>query len=372
MRVSRSRRLAGAGSLFLLALAAGCSDGTPNSLAPSDNTHTGTPPLFATVTTTWDFASLIVGAANGCNDWGTSETVPNGASGSIVASSSAGATVTSKGLELPVGNTERGLGLSLDPGPCNGDEVGDGGDAFLYLDLNGVLPATSTLTQIDLGSVQGTATASTQEGWEIDYSTTGIGGPYSPLNKGFGDGTNNVGDNITISGLSLSTTGLVLRFKKNLDAPGNATTDNDYVVKTVTTAFEEEEEEGCTFTQGYWKTHGGTKANIPNAWPVASLEIGGIVYTKAELIAIMVAPTAGNGIMSLVQQLIAAKLNVLSGASDTDISQAIADADDMIDDAGGKIVPPYTSPYLAPSVTSALTGELTDYNEGTTGPGHCE
>jgi len=139
-------------------------------------------------------------------------------------------------------------------------------------------------------------------------------------------------------------------------------------VKSVTTSFVGP---NCTFTQGFWKTHGGTKPNIPNAWPVASLTIGGIVYTKAELIAIMEAPTAGNGIMSLVQQLIAAKLNVLAGASNASIAQAIIDADKLIDDAGGKIVPPFTSPFLAPAVTSALNQALTDFNEGITGPGHC-
>jgi len=139
-------------------------------------------------------------------------------------------------------------------------------------------------------------------------------------------------------------------------------------VKSVTTSFEGS---NCTSTQGFWKTHGGTKKNIPNAWPVASLTIGGIVYTKAELIAIMEAPTAGNGIMSLVQQLIAAKLNVLAGASNASIAQAIIDADKLIDDAGGKIVPPFTSPFLAPAVTSALNQALTDFNEGITGPGHC-
>jgi len=99
----------------------------------------------------------------------------------------------------------------------------------------------------------------------------------------------------------------------------------------------------------------------------------GIVYTKAELIAIMIAPTAGNGLMSLVQQLIAAKLNVLSGAVPTPaIAAAIIAADTLIDNAGGKIVVgPPSSPFLDPSVTSALNDTLTDFNEGVTGPGHC-
>jgi hypothetical protein len=148
----------------------------------------------------------------------------------------------------------------------------------------------------------------------------------------------------------------VLKFEKSLGGTG----DNDYVVNSVTIS----PPAGCTLTQGFWKNH-------PDAWPVDTLSIGGIVYTKAELIAMMKAPTKGNGIMSLVQQLIAAKLNVLSGADPSSISAAISAADTLIDNAGGKIVPPFTSPFLAPAVTSALNDELTDFNEGTTGPGHC-
>ena len=142
------------------------------------------------------------------------------------------------------------------------------------------------------------------------------------------------------------------------------------VVVRFTNTFVPPPSTGCTFTQGYWKNHAGYKKQA-DAWPAQSLTIGGIVYTKAELVAIMQAPTAGNGIMSLVQQLIAAKLNILNGASDAGIAQAIIDADNMIDNAGGKIVPPYTSPFLDPSVTSALNTALTNYNEGLTGPGHC-
>ncbi len=275
MSVPRLRRLAGAGSLFLLAFAAGCSDGSSIPSGPSDNSNVTGPPMAIVVTTGWDFTGLI-GTANGCQDWGTSVTALNGANGSVELTSGddgdGTATVTTKGLELAVGATERGAGLALD-GACNGDEVGDGGNGYLYVNMNGVLPAGSILTEIDLGSVQGTATASTQEGWEIEYSTTGIGGPYSPLSKGVGDGTNNTGDNIDITGLSLPTANLVLRFEKNDEAPGNATTDNDYVVKSVTTSYEEVEE-GCTLTQGYWKTHAfGRK----DAWPVAGLTIGGIL-----------------------------------------------------------------------------------------------
>jgi hypothetical protein len=367
-----SRWLAGSGSVLSLALLGACNDGGQTPLDPTNPVAVIQP--LALVTTGWDFGGLI-GTLPGCQDWGASKSVLQAGFGSILLTSTAGSTITSKGLELAVGATERGLGLATG-GPCSGDEVGDhnvGGR--LFADFTGVLPAGSTLTQIDLGSVQGTATASSQEGWEIWYSTAGKGDGntgYLLLNSGFGNGVNNAGDNITITGapLPLSTTNLVLRFQKFVGAPGNATTDNDYVVKSVTTAFEQSV--GCTFTQGYWKNHGGTKKNIPNAWPVASLIIGGQTYTKLELIAIMEAPTVGNGVMSLAQQLIAAKLNVLNGASSAGIAASIAAADLLIDNAGGKIlVGPPSSPVLDPNVTSALNDALTDYNEGITGPGHC-
>jgi hypothetical protein len=91
-------------------------------------------------------------------------------------------------------------------------------------------------------------------------------------------------------------------------------------------------------TQGYWKTHG---TNAPggqqNMWPVSSISIGGVVYTEDEAIAIMNLSTNGNAISSLFQQLVAAKLNVLSGFSAfTAAEQAAADeADAAIAQATG-------------------------------------
>ena len=119
---------------------------------------------------------------------------------------------------------------------------------------------------------------------------------------------------------------------------------------------------GCTFTQGFWKNH-------PEVWPVSSLALGSVTYTAAELGTIFDEPVAGNGLISLAHQLIAAKLNVANGADDTDIAQAIADADALI---GGLVVPPVGSGFLSPDDTSALVDALTDFNEGTTGPGHCD
>jgi len=118
----------------------------------------------------------------------------------------------------------------------------------------------------------------------------------------------------------------------------------------------------CTYTQGYWKTH-------PNAWSVSSLTAGAISYTQSQLLQILNQPAQGNGLIILAHQLIAAKLNVAHGADPADAAQAIADADAMI---GSLAIPPVGSGYLSPSQTSELTDSLTEYNEGTIGPGHCD
>jgi hypothetical protein len=117
----------------------------------------------------------------------------------------------------------------------------------------------------------------------------------------------------------------------------------------------------CTYTQGYWRSH-------PNAWPVTSLTLGTVTYQAPQLMAILDNPAQGNGLVILAHQLIAAKLNIANGADPTDVAQAAGDADSMI---GGLMIPPIGNGYLAPDQTSALAETLTQYNEGTIGPGHC-
>jgi hypothetical protein len=121
-------------------------------------------------------------------------------------------------------------------------------------------------------------------------------------------------------------------------------------------------DDGCTLTQGYWKNHS-------EAWPVDTLSLGSVSYSQAELLSILGERVGGNGLVSLAHQLIAAKLNVASGANASAISSTIAAADALI---GGLVVPPVGLGFLAPSSTDALTSALDDWNNGITGPGHCE
>ncbi|HET7897239.1 MAG TPA: hypothetical protein VFL47_06210, partial [Flavisolibacter sp.] len=118
----------------------------------------------------------------------------------------------------------------------------------------------------------------------------------------------------------------------------------------------------CTYTQGYWKNH-------PDAWPVSSLMLGTVNYTKSQLLAIFSEPVRGNGLISLAHQLIAAKLNAFNGSNTSALGTAIGDADAMI---GSKVVPPVGTGSLSAGSTSTLVSKLTSFNEGEIGPGHCQ
>jgi len=129
----------------------------------------------------------------------------------------------------------------------------------------------------------------------------------------------------------------------------------------------------CTFTQGYWKTHGPAgcvAGNNSNEWPVNALTLGSVAYTDLQLCQILNTPAGGNGLVSLAHQLIAAKLNLASGASCQTASSAIAAADALI---GGRVVPSVGSDNLAPAATSGLTLTLDEFNTGSLAgcPLHC-
>jgi hypothetical protein len=132
----------------------------------------------------------------------------------------------------------------------------------------------------------------------------------------------------------------------------------------------EDLQNNCTYTQGYWKTHGPIPTgNNTNVWPVTSLMLGSVNYTDLELQAIFDTPAQGNGLISLAHQLIAAKLNIANGADGSSVAATIASADAMI---GGLIVPPVGAGSLATSTVSSLKTTLDNYNNGLIGPGHCQ
>jgi len=89
----------------------------------------------------------------------------------------------------------------------------------------------------------------------------------------------------------------------------------------------------CIYPQskGYWKNHA-------DAWPVDWIEIGDANYTKEEAIDILEGANAKDATRMLAAQLIAAKLNLLSGASpdfyhcdeSVDVDIVVEDADEFL------------------------------------------
>jgi hypothetical protein len=147
-----------------------------------------------------------------------------------------------------------------------------------------------------------------------------------------------------------------------------------YFKSVITYAYscgeEPPDEYGCTYTQGYWKNH-------PDAWPVNSLTIGGVTYTKAQLMSLLKMAPKGDGSMILAHQLIAAMLNMASGSGGPDdLMNVMSDAQDWMSaykDGDGKL------PYKIMSKTCKTVFEegvsyasaLDLFNNGDFGPLHC-
>lgn len=118
---------------------------------------------------------------------------------------------------------------------------------------------------------------------------------------------------------------------------------------------------GCTYSQGYWKNHS-------KEWPVESLVIGGQLYSKQELIALLNEPAKGDMSVMLAYQYIAALLNVENGADPTEIVDALYQAEVFF-----VLHPPKSNPQGdARKEGEQLKNILEQFNEGKLGPGKCE
>jgi len=127
---------------------------------------------------------------------------------------------------------------------------------------------------------------------------------------------------------------------------------------------------GCTFTQGYWKTHGPVgcqTGNNTNKWCVTQLTLGTVTYTDLQLCAILNRYARGNGLVTLAHQLIAAKLNAACTGA-TCAAGDIAAADALI---GSKVIPPVGTATAAPGSVGSLVTSLDNFNNGVGCALHC-
>lgn len=122
--------------------------------------------------------------------------------------------------------------------------------------------------------------------------------------------------------------------------------------------------DGCTSTQGYWKNH-------PNDWPMETITIGDVTYSRADAIDILKTPVKKDMTIAMFYQLVAAKLNVASGADSSCIMDTIDDADDWMIEYGpvGSEVPANSYAW---DIGEPIKDELEDYNQGKLCASHCD
>ena len=135
---------------------------------------------------------------------------------------------------------------------------------------------------------------------------------------------------------------------------------------------------GCTLTQGYWKTHStyGPASKPDATWNLLPGGAGPntlFFLSGASWYQVFWTAPAGNAYYNLADQYMAARLNILDGAS------APASVSDAITTATG-LFGTYTPAQIGALSGSnalrkqfvALAGTLGSYNEGLIGPGHCD
>jgi uncharacterized repeat protein (TIGR01451 family) len=141
--------------------------------------------------------------------------------------------------------------------------------------------------------------------------------------------------------------------------------------------------QGCTLTQGYWKTHSvygpapedDNWNNLPDVdgdtffeGPDETFFLSGQTWYQV----FWTAPK-GNAYYILAHQYEAAVLNILNGASaPAEVTQAIADAEAFFETYTPAAIGTLKGKQFPRPEFIALAGTLGSYNEGLIGPGHCD
>ncbi len=130
---------------------------------------------------------------------------------------------------------------------------------------------------------------------------------------------------------------------------------------------------GCTYTQGYWKTHSeygpapydATWALLANGADTPFFLSGKTWYQ-----AFHTAP-AGNAYYNLAHQDMAAQLSILDGADGTAVASALGSADALFALWTPAQIGALKGNNALRQQFNALAETLDDYNNGLIGPGHC-
>jgi hypothetical protein len=273
------------------------------------------------------------------------------------------------------------------------DEVAPGNAAVVVCPdtFKGTLPAGETLT------CQYSATLATKtDGTNTATVTTSgtVGGGTATKDYAFGQPTTKVDECVTLSDPNCTladtevcagdTLGLIICTQTY--GPDNLDCGDNTISNTVTVETSAEEDpsatcsfkitvdcqNGCTLTQGYWKTHSeyGPAKKRDATWDKVGAKGEDTIFflSGKTWYEVLWTSPAGNAYYNLAHQYIAAKLNILGGASSTPaVDAAITGAEGWFSTKtpGATLTKAQRQQLLAWAAT------LDQYNNGLIGPGHC-
>jgi len=142
-------------------------------------------------------------------------------------------------------------------------------------------------------------------------------------------------------------------------------------------------QQGCTLTQGYWKTHSvygpapedDAWNDLPDVDGDTVLEGPDETFFNSGQTWYQVFWTApkGNAYYILAHQYEAAVLNILNGASaPAEVTQAISDAEALFNSYSPAAIGSLKGQQYPRPLFISLAGTLGSYNTGLIGPGHCD
>lgn len=178
------------------------------------------------------------------------------------------------------------------------------------------------------------------ETYTVTISTSSVGAGYtpSPTDAGSNDAIDSDGADDSTGN---STTTITVEYQ------GDVFTDFGFYQST--------KSQPGTGTPGYWKNH-------PAAWPVSSITVGGVVYSKADAIA-WLGKVSKDKTTTMFSSLVPAMLNVKIGNDDSCIASTILAANDWMATYGpvGSDVRASTSAW---AVGEPLHKLMDEYNNG--------
>jgi SdrD B-like domain len=211
-------------------------------------------------------------------------------------------------------------------------DAGETGIQGAVVTLNGVSTATDQFGFYEFSVAPGTYDISVQIPPGTQASPANVGSNDAVDSDGVADGLGNSVATVTLA----------------VGQAFNSSTDFGFSVPPVA--------QPGTGTPGYWKNH-------PDAWPVQTITIGGVTYTKDQAIGWLMDGFNKDKTVTMFSSLVSAKLNVLVGNDSSCVSSTITQADQWMA-TYGPVGSKVAASSLAWKIGEPLHRLMDNYNNG--------